>query len=172
MWDASDEDARPADPGAVLYGGGDQLVQVLTDLVLAQRALKQRNGLPAEDGDGERDRLRAERLRDRRIRVNVHPGENDPTVKPVDHVREDVVERLALWGPRRPEMEHHDVAHRGLQDVGLEVLIGDVERPPTASASPSSASRALRSPTRRQPPGRWISSPRSSRTAEMSSRSF
>jgi len=118
---------------AVLHSRGDQLVEVLADLIFAQRALEQRDRLPAEYAHGERNGLRTEGLRDRRVRVDVDPAKDQSSVIPIDDAAEDIVECLALRGPRRPEVKHHDVAHRRLQHVGLEVLVGDVEGPSTAT---------------------------------------
>ncbi len=117
--------------GQHLLGGRHVAVEEGADLRLGQRADEAVDRLALVEQHAERDRAHAEGLAelagDLGLLVAVELGQLETPA--VGHFQplEQRPERLAGPAPRRPDVEQHRLAHRVGDQVGFEILQGDVD---------------------------------------------
>ena len=98
---------------------------------LGQRADEAVDRLAALEQHAERDAAHAEHLRqlggDLGLLVGVELGQLEAAGVGGLELLEHRAERLARAAPRRPDVEQHRLLHRGVDQLGFEVLEGDVD---------------------------------------------
>ena len=100
-------------------------------------------GWPADERDDHRDRLRAEGLRELRVRVDVDLGEHEAAAGLGDDLLEHGRELLARPAPLGPQVDDDRDGARELEHL-RERLVGDIhdERREHSAGAPAAASGA------------------------------
>ena len=97
-------------------------------LLLGDGAGEEGDELTADDCQHRGDRLHLQRGRDPLLGVDIDGRQHEPTGVLVGQALEDRRQLLAGFTPCRPEVEHDGDVGRPVEDLGLEIHLGDLDR--------------------------------------------